>query len=357
MTKRTRYFLAGSVGFLVVTLAVGVVAYYGGVPGFAEPAGPTELSFVPSDAAVVAYADVKSLMTSQFRQQMKALEPVDRQEGRDEIKNTVGIDIEQDIDYVVACVLAAPAAGADVGTAAAPNGYILAHGRFDQARIEAFIREKGGVEQVYREKKMFVHPQEATADGTVANRPEMGVTFINASVVALGATAALKKAIDIQHADAQTVTSNAEVMKMIGTVEPGNNAWVVGRFDVLSQQAHLPSEVTGRLPQVTWFSAGGHVNGGVNGTVSLTARDPEAAKNLQAVIGGFVALANMQAASRPELQAIMKGVALSNDNNTVTMSFTVPSTMIEALKAAHVDGLAPHPPEPPQPPKPPQQPK
>jgi len=327
MTKRTRYFLAGSVGFLAVTFAVGLAAYYGGVPGFAQPAGPTELTFVPNDAAVVAYADVKSLMTSEFRQQMLTLEPAGGQQGRDEIKNAVGIDIERDIDYVVACVLAAPAAGAE-----SPNGYILAHGRFDQARIENFIREKGGVEQVYRDKKMFVHTP--PTDGTEA-RPEMGLTFVNAEVVALGSTAALKKVVDIQYAQAQTVTSNSEVMKMIGTVESGNNAWVVGRFDVLSKQAHLPNEVTGRLPQVTWFSAGGHVNGGLNGTVSLTARDEEAAKNLQAVLGGFIALANMQAASKPELQAMMKTVALSSDNTTVTLSFSVPSTIVDVLKSVH----------------------
>jgi hypothetical protein len=331
MTKRTKYFLMGSVGFLAVSLAVGLTAYYGGVRGFAEPAGPAELAFVPNDAAVVAFADVKSLMTSQFRQQMKALEPAQQQEGRDEIRGALGIDIEQDIDYVVACLLAPPAAGT-----ASPNGYVLARGRFDQPRIEMFIREKGGVEQVYRDKKMFVHTPEIPVDSTIPHQPtEVGVTFISPQVVAFGSTAALKKVIDIQYAQAQTVTSNAEVMKMIAGVEPGNNAWVVGRFDVLSQQAHLPTEVAGRLPQVTWFSAGGHVNGGVNGSVSLTARDEEAAKNLQAVAGGFIALANMQAAQRPDLQAIMKTVNLNNDGNTVTVSFSLPSTMIEALKAAH----------------------
>jgi hypothetical protein len=348
MTKRTRYFMMGSVGFMVVTLVVGLAAYYGGVPGFAEPAGPGELAFVPNDAAVVAYADVKGLMGSEFRQQMKALEPAEGQQGRDEIKSAVGIDIEQDIDYVVACVLAAPAAGAD-----APSGYILAHGRFDQPRIEAFIREKGGVEQDYRGKMMFVHPIEAPVDGTTQAHPqtEMGATFINSEVVALGSTAALKKVIDIQFAQASTVLTNTEVMKMIGTVEPGNNAWVVGRFDVLSKQAHLPAEVAGKMPQVTWFSAGGHVNGGVNGTVSLRARDEEAAKNLQAVAGGFLALANMQAASRPELQAIMKNISLSNDGNSVSLTFSLPISVIESLKTVH--GMA-YPPEAPKPPQAPQ---
>ena len=336
MTKRTKYFLMGSVSVLALGLTVGLTAYFGGVPGFAEPAGPEELIYVPNDAAVVAYADVKSLMSSEFRQQVKALEPAEGQEGRNEIKEAVGIDIEQDIDYVVACMLAAPAAGTE-----APNGYILARGRFDAPRIEAFIREKGGVEQDYRGKKMFVHPVETAVVEGATPRPEMGITFVTPNVVALGSTAALRKVIDIQFAQASTVLANADVMKMIGTVEPGNNAWVVGRFDVLSRHAHLPAEVAGQLPQVTWFSAGGHVNGGVMGTVSLTARDEEAAKNLQAVAGGFIALANMQASSKPELQAVMKSVQLSTDGNTVSVSFSLPSTVIEAMKT--VSGMSqPH---------------
>jgi hypothetical protein len=324
MTKRTRYFMLGSVGFLAIGLTVGLAAYYGGIPGFAEPAVPNELHFVPSDAAVVAYADVKELMASQFRQQMRSLEPAERQKGREEIKEAVGIDIETDIDYVIACALAPPAGGTEK-----PNGYILARGHFDQGRIETFIRSKGGVEQEYRGKKMFVHP---ASDDAAAQ--EMGITFIEPGVVAMGATAALKKVLDVQAGAASAVVTNGEVMKMIESVEGGNNAWVVGRFDVLSKQAHLPTEMTGQLPQVTWFSAGGHVNGGVNATLSLQARDQQAATNLQQVAAGFIALANMQAASKPELAALLKTVSLSNDtgNNTVSLSFSLPSGAIDALK-------------------------
>ncbi len=327
MTKRTRYFMFGSVGFLALGLTVGLAAYYGGIPGFAEPAGPVELQYVPSDAAVVAYADVQQLMASQFRQQMQGLEPAaERQKGQEEIRAAVGIDVEKDIDYIVACALAAPAGSTDK-----PSGYILARGRFDQPRIEAFIRSKGGVEQTYNGKQIFVHPPEAGA-GTTAE--EMGVTFIEPGVVALGSTAALKKVLDVQAHAAPSVIANGEVMNMIETVERGNNAWVVGRFDVLSKQAHLPTEMAGQLPQVTWFSAGGHVNGGVNATVSLQARDEQAAKNLQQVAAGFIALANMQASSRPELAAILKTVSLSADasNNTVSVSFSLPSGAIDALK-------------------------
>jgi hypothetical protein len=330
MTRRTRYFVMGSVGFLVLGLTVGLAAYFGGVPGFAEPAGPTELNYVPGDAVVVAYADVKGLMASQFRQHIKALEPANQEQGQAELKDATGIDVERDIDYVVACLLASPADSA--GTE--KNGYVLAHGTFDRPRIEAFIREKGGIERQYKGRTMFVHQAgdgETAPDGSVR---EMGVTFIDANVVALGTSIALQKVIDMQSGSATNVRANGELMDMIEGVATGN-AWVVGRFDVLSKQAHLPTEVTGQLPQLTWFSATGHVNGGLSGTVSALARDEEAAKNLRQVVAGFIALAKMQAGAKPELTALVQSITLNSDTgNTVSVSFTVPTAAIDALKAA-----------------------
>jgi hypothetical protein len=332
MTKRTRYFVMGSVGFMALALTVGVAAYYGGIRGLAKAGGPDELRYVPEDAAVVAFANVHDLMGSQLRQQLKGLNPAEQDKGRDELRNTLGIDIENDIDYVVACMLATPTTDTEQ-----KSGYILARGTFNRPRIEAFIREKGGVEQTYLDKQIFVHtaPVDATATTTTQPHPEVGVTFVSENVVALGTTAALKKVIDMQHGTGRTVQANSEVMAMIEGLAPGNNAWVVGRFDVLSKQAHLPAGMASQIPQVTWFSAGGHVNGGVNGKVSLQARDEAAAKNLQQVALGFLALANMQASTRPELQILVKSINVTGEaNNTVSVSFQLPAETIAALKAA-----------------------
>jgi hypothetical protein len=330
MTRRTRYFVMGSVGFLVLGLTVGLAAYFGGVPGFAEPAGPSELNYVPGDAVVVAYADVKGLMASEFRQHIKAMEPADQEKGQAELKDTLGIDVERDIDYVVPCLLASPAATGGNEK----NGYVIAHGTFDRPRIEAFIREKGGLERQYKGKTMFVHPAgdaQTAPDGTVR---EMAVTFIDENVVGLGTSAALQKVIDMQTGSGANVRTNGELMDRIEAVATGN-AWVVGRFDVLSKQANLPTEVTGQLPQLTWFSAMGHVNGGLSGTISAQARDEEAATNLRGVVGGFIALAKMQANAKPELTALVQSITLNNDKGTtVSVSFTVPTSAIDALKTA-----------------------
>ncbi len=331
MTKRTRYFMFGSVGLLTLGLTVGLAAYYGGIRGIAGQSGPGELAFVPSDAAVVAYANVRDLMASQFRQQMKDFGTAAPQQGQNELKAAVGIDLEKDIDYVVGCLLAtAPGAGTD-----SRSGYVLAHGRFDRARIEAYMRGNGVVEEQYKGRTLLIHPGTAAVETPAKNPHPLAMTFVEPGVVALGTAEALHHVIDVTTGAAPAVTANREMMKMVRSVESGN-AWVVGRFDALTGEAHLPAEVQRQLPQLTWFSASGHVNGGVSGSLSVQARDQEAAANLQQVVAGLIALAKLQAGSRPELNVLLQSITLGGNtsDNVVSVSFTVPPAALEALKAA-----------------------
>ncbi len=337
MTKRTRYFLIGSVLFLAVGLGIGVVAFYGGIPGaFAQNAGPQELRYVPKDAVVVAFANVQELMNSQFRQHMKALEPAAKQSGQDELRNETGIDVERDVDYVVAYMTRDPGANGE------RRGAVLARGRFDASRIQAFIREKNGVERDYKGKKMFFAPESGdAAESAAADTPmrhaqgTMAVAFLSNNVIGLGSEAALKQTIDLEHGQAN-VTANDELMKMIEGVDRGN-AWAVGRFDVLTSGAHLPEQVASQIPPITWFSASGHVNGGMSATLNVEAKDAAAADNLRQVINGFMALARMQAGSntnKPEMAAMLQSIQLGGQDKTVSVSFTLPAEALDLLKGA-----------------------
>src|SRR5512132_2461721 len=136
MTKRTRYFMAGAATVLAVGLCTGLVAYYGGFPALsASRTGPTELSYVPMDSAVVAYADVQAVMSSHFRQKLREAIPVQESE-RNDFEQKTGMDVERDVQYVIAAM------GADV--AEGNTGVVLARGNFDQGRLEALAREHGG---------------------------------------------------------------------------------------------------------------------------------------------------------------------------------------------------------------------
>ena len=68
MTKQTRYFLAGSAAVLAAGLGTGLVAFYsGGFETVSASPVENELRYVPADATLVAYADVRQIMDSDLR--------------------------------------------------------------------------------------------------------------------------------------------------------------------------------------------------------------------------------------------------------------------------------------------------
>jgi hypothetical protein len=332
MTAKTRYFLIGSVMVLIVGLSIGLVAFYGGMPSglFSSQSGPAELKYLPGDAAVVAYANVRDVMNSELRQRLRKFEGV-TDEGRSEFKQETGIDIETDIDHVVACMGNPTAEGKRAGL-------VVVNGRFDAAKIEGLAVQHGGKAEQYKGKRLLlVSPhKEGEATGESSVPQQMAMAFLDAGVVALGTADMVRLAVD-RAAGGESVLANADMMKQVGNMS-GQSMWAVGRFDVLSAHATLPAEVSDRIPPITWFSASGKVNGGLQAMVKAEAKDEQAANNLRDIVRGFVALAKMQTSSKPSLQAMMPDVQLSGEGKEVAISFAVTNQMLDALEAARAMG-------------------
>ncbi len=324
MTKRTRYFVFGSVTVLLVGLCTGLVAYYTGMPmgAFGQSTSLSELRYVPASASVVAYADVRNLMQSELRQKLHKAIDEKGEDGQAEFQKQTGIDIENDVDRVVAFM--EPVAGAE--STDGYSGMVLATGRFDQGRLEALAREHGGTVEDYGGKRLI--SKAGVAEG---NQKSMTVAFLDAGVVAVGETAVIKRAIDRK--GASSVTDNAELMALVNDIDD-SNAWAVGRFDALMSRAKLPEGVASQIPAVKLFSASGHINGGLSAVIRAETRDDQAAQNLRDVVQGFLALAKLQSNQQPALQALVNSLQLSGTGKTVALSFQVPSQMIDALAAA-----------------------
>src|SRR6185295_4784987 len=98
MMNRTRYFVIASLLVMSVGLGTGLVAYYVGFPAgaFANRGGPDELKYIPN-AAVVAFANVQEVMTSELRQKLRGAIPY-HENGQREFQNKTGINIETDVD-------------------------------------------------------------------------------------------------------------------------------------------------------------------------------------------------------------------------------------------------------------------
>lgn len=316
MTNRTRYFMAGSAAVMAAGLCAGLIAYYGG--GFAElraSTGPDELMYVPADAAVVAYADVRSIMNSELREQLRQRLPGNGPDGQREFQEKTGIDIEHDIDYVVAAMTP----GADH-----PTGLVVARGRFDIVRLEALVREHGGAVEDYNGKRLVSTPADRGEPFTLG--------FLEPGLVAVGSSSAVRHAIDA-NMTARSITSNLEMMDLVKDIAATNNAWAVGRVDVLASQAELPDEIVSRVPAVKWFAASGHINGGLAGTLRLEARDEQAAQQLRDVVRGFMALVQLQTQNDPRFSSLAQSVQLTGDGTTVALSFTLPVELLQLFPA------------------------
>ena len=341
MTTRTRNFVIVSLAVLGIGLGSGLVAYYVGFPAGAlgRQGGPDELAFVPRDAAAIAYADVHEIMTSELRQRLHRALPM-KEDGQRDFEARTGINIETDIDRIVACLY--PERGGDSRGGA---GMVLARGRFDEVKIEALMREHGATVETYNGKRLVVADHalrdrdSVDADDT-PRRPShsFAVSFIEPGLAAIGSTSLIKSAIDLHRGGnnpqqgLQSVTGNEELMNLVRSLDDGN-AWAVGRFDALGSHARLPEAVSSQIPAITWVSASGHVNGGIRGVIRAEARDDEAANNLRDVVRGFLALAKLQSGSRPELQMMMQSLELTGTGKTVGLSFSVPAEIFDIVGA------------------------
>ncbi len=326
MSKKTRYFVAISGAVLAVGLGTGLVASYLGLPVavFSRAAGPDELQYVPADAAVVAYADIKDVLNSEFRQRFRELQPQSPE--RNEFEAKTGIIFDQDIDSVVAAMM--PGTGS-VSDHPEESALLLAKGRFDASRLEALAVEHGGTVGEYEGKRIVTHQEQGTtADG---HRDEMALAFLDANLVAIGNAASVRKAIDARREN-RNVVSNTEMMRLVAELDNAN-AWAVGRFDALANEARLPTEVKERIPTISWFSAAGHINGGVSGVLKAEAKDEAAAQNLRDVINGFLALAKMQAGTQPGMKEMVDSLHLAGEGKTVSVAFTVPTEVLDVIEA------------------------
>jgi len=316
MTKKTRYFMAGSAAVITAGLGTGLVAYFVGgfTPVSAAPIA-NELRYVPADSTVVAYADVRSIMDSDLRQQLKAAMPM-HEKGQEEFQAQTGIDIEKDIDYVVAAAAGAtPEAG----------GLIVARGRFNNTQLEALATQHGGRLEEYQGKRLIHSPD--------SGGQQMTLAFLEAGLVAIGTKATVQRAIDAQMSS-RSITGNSEMMDLVGEIGNSSNAWAVGRFDTIAQQAKLPAEIASRMPPVKWFAASGHVNGGISGTLRAEANDDASAELLRRQVSGALAFGEMVAKSDPKVGALINSLQLSGSGKTVALSFTVPAELLAMIPAA-----------------------
>jgi len=282
-------------------------------------------------------------MTSELRQRFRESILQGAQEnGQREFQEQTGINIETDIDRVVA--------GLDVTSGGTANfngsGVVLARGRFDEVRIEALMREHGAHVDAYKGKRLItteakipVPPSPDSAFPVPAVPPvpsspqSFSLSFVEPGLVAVGTTTLVQHVVDLHSGGGESALTNEGLMEHIRAFGNGN-VWAVGRFDVLRARSKIPDAVADRIPPITWFSVNGRIDSGLQAALSAETRDDESAKNLRDVVRGFLALAKLQTSTKPEYQRFVDSLQLTGTGNTVALSVEIPAQVFEALRAA-----------------------
>ena len=291
MNRTSRVFLMASGFVLAAGLGTGLVAYFGGglhTFASARSTGPDELKFVPESAAVVAYATVRDVMTSEFRQKLRQVLPDGDKNGQEEFQRETGIHILR------------------------PDPTRHNDGR---ETVEATPAPDGAVT---RERHLH--------DG-----PRPMVAFLEPGLVALGEEGTIRAAIANQKSGGRSILDNQSMTELMGDLEGSSNIWAVGRMDALTANAQLPEPLAQHLPAVKWFSASSHIGAGLSGLLRAEARDEESAKNLRDVLQGFMALAKLHAGQKPEFAPVMQSLTVSGTGTTVALSFEVPPALVDTL--------------------------
>jgi hypothetical protein len=251
-----------------------------------------------------------------------------KEDGQHEFQSQTGINIETDIDRVVVAVVpSAEQVGEMRGSA-----MVLARGRFDQVKIEALMREHGAQVDDYKGTRLVV-------GDTSQGKATVSLAFLEPGLVAVGSSSLIRGAVDQKNGGA-SIATNDEIMGLVKDLESGN-AWAVGRFDALTSQARLPEGVAQQLPSITYFSASAHIDSGIRGALRAESRDEASANSLRDVVRGFLALGKMQASPRPELATVLQSLELGGTGTTVSLSFDLPSSALDALATLHGGRTAP----------------
>ena len=214
MSQRTRYFLIGSAFVMVLGLGVGAVAYYNGNLPLKSTAGPEEFAYLPASVNGVAYGNVGAVMRSQFTEKLRQVLPTGEEKAK--LQEVLGLDIERDIDSVVA---GATGPGHE-------GGIVLVRGRFNQGHLEALALQHGGVAEDYKGKKLIVSGG-SERDPVLGRHPFATLAFLEGDLIAFGDRSSLERAIDAK-LSGESVTKNAEMMRLIGEVQAGSDSWIVG---------------------------------------------------------------------------------------------------------------------------------
>jgi len=292
---------------------------------------PPEGLVLPADSRFVAGLDVKRFVASPFYQRHGHRKGGGGRPGPfAELEEKTGLDPERDVEQVVV----AGGAGGDKA------GLLLVLGSFDRARLSRAIETEKKDRVTWKTVEgMTVY----VFNEAEATRGAGAAAFLDDRSLVLGSLDAVEATVANRSRGTAALRSNAALMNLLEGVKPGSTFWMVGDQSLLAglpQSLPVPglpgadqaASASVNLPPLKSLVVTGDLDPVVALAITGEAADEAAARNLADVVRGFIALASLQAASKPELKQLASAVSVATDTTRVRVSARIPYEVIDALQ-------------------------
>jgi hypothetical protein len=268
---------------------------------------PTAALRLPRDSRVLMGLSVRSFAASpfyaRFAQPGAALRPT----ALDELKRLTGLDGERDLDELV------------VATGQPGEIVILATGRLDRPRLDAAWAGR---------------PQKT---------PAQALAFLSERTLAIGNAPWVD--VVTGKAKAANLRANAALLALVRQVPERATFWMVGDSEALARLAASNAKAPAAaglplgLPPLKSIVIAGDLDPLVSVTVTAEALDAKAAGGLADMLRGFLALAALQAQSKPALRDLPQAVEVTQQGTRVSATARLTYEMLDALISRHTPTL------------------
>ena len=307
---------------VVLTAAFAACTSTSGVKSGAA-AGEALVKMMPGSASGIMAVDVKRLMETEAAK--KALQNPQAKAKYDEFVKMSGIDPMKDVAYLGFGLTGTPGTAGSSGM----NGGAIVTMKYDQAKLEALIKEKApeAKQELYNGVTVYTG-----LDGTEAKQ-QTGAAFLDAAHIVIGSEQAVKGIIDVRQKKIESMAKNANMAAILKKVDKSGIAW--GAFaipqDLLKKgiesqpQLKVLEGVTGLTLAFDYRLAT------LVADIRTVGGTKEQNANLASTLNGFKSLGAMFAAQEPVVGEALNGIEISSGEDYTRLAINLSQEIIDKL--------------------------
>jgi hypothetical protein len=293
------------------------------------PRPALDLSYLPSNVLLVAYADTVRLKESPLYRAWDARAP----EGKNHLSEVkvflsrLGIAPDKDLDGVMVAYLASAGTG---------EWLALLRGRFDLERIKKGLEDPSARMSVETYRRWSVYSLVLVPD-----LGDISVVLVDPSTVALGRSEALHKVLDTRDRKAASLAENALMKGLIPTLDPRGQLWVLvdgqalwrnlgNHQGSLSGSAETPG--LGSLTTLVSASLSATLSADISLRLELGSDSPKHAANLSDALKGILGFARLgPGAKEQDLGKLLDAIRVDGTGERIILRADLPGDLATRL--------------------------